>query len=261
MAGEFAGEILTASSPRPGIGRLLVDIFVRPTRALTAIRDDPGRCWLVPAIIAIVVVTASVLLQFPVAQRAAPQLTQQQLQNMTPEQQAQVQEFTRPGSPIMMIGLVVGLVTAILGLFIGWLVRAGVLHVVALALGGQNRFGQMFSVVAWTRFPELIREIVQTIAIVASGQLIMNQGLSGLVATGNPLKDSTNLVYVLLSGVDIWLVWDLVLLTIGVAAAARFARRKAAALVVGYWVVTTLLLALAGVFLAGLGASLAGGVR
>jgi hypothetical protein len=259
MEGEIEGEVLATASPQPGIGRLLVDIFIRPTRALTAIRDHPGRRWLVPAVIALVVVMASTLLVVPIAQRAAPQLTQQQIQNLTPEQQAQVQELTRPGSPLMMFSLAVGLVTAILGLFVGWLVHAGVLHVVALALGGQNRFSQMFSVVTWTGFPGLVRQTLQTATIVASGQIIVNHGLSGLVATGNLRQDSTNLVYALLSGIDIWLVWELLLLTIGVALAARFARRKAAALVVGYWAVSTLLLAVVQVSLAGLGMSLAGG--
>ncbi len=74
-----------------------------------------------------------------------------------------------------------------------------------------------------------------------SGRLITKPGLSYLVATGDQLKDSANLAFYFLSGVDIFLVWDLILVTIGVAAAARFSRRKAFGLAIGYWLLAVIL--------------------
>lgn len=231
----------TPPAHRPSIPHLLLDILVRPARALTAVADHPQRLWLVPLIIALVVVTASLLVSVPLAQQASAELLEEQLANMPPEARAQAEQFMAPGSPFATIAYVTGFLGGVLGLVVGWLFRAGVLHFAALALGGQNRFGQMFSVITWTRVPEIARTLVQTISMALSGQLITKPGLSYLVASGDQIRDSTNLTFYFLSGVDIFLVWDLILVTIGVAAAARFSRRKAFGLAVGYWVLAVLL--------------------
>lgn len=232
---------VSPGSERPRILRLLIDIFIRPARALTAVADHPQRLWLVPLVIATVIIIVSVVVTVPVELRASAELVEKQLANLPPESRAQAEQLMRPGGPFGAIAYAGGLLEGLLGLVVGWLFRAGVLHLTAVALGGQNRFGQMFSVLAWTRIPEIVRQIVQTVSIALSDQLITKPGLSYLVSSGDPIKDSTNLAFYFLSGLDIFLVWDLILVTLGVAAAARFSRRKAAGLTLGYWVLAVLL--------------------
>lgn len=69
------------------------------------------------------------------------------------------------------------------------------------------------NVVAWSSLPFFIRDIVQIIAILVTKQLITQPGLSGFMesgTTGLPAYLSS-----LLSFVDIYLIWQFILIGIG----------------------------------------------
>jgi len=103
----------------------------------------------------------------------------------------------------MMVGLATSLVGGLIGLAVSWLFRAGVLHFVALALGGQRRFAQMFSVTAWARMPYVLRGILQAIYVPVTGKLIV-PGLASLVAPADPLPARPSVTYALLSNIDLF---------------------------------------------------------
>ncbi len=116
-----------SSTPRPSILGLLLDILVRPARALSAVAEHPQRLWLVPLIIAVVVVVASVVVAVPLTRQLSAQLMEEQLANMPPEARAQAEQFMAPGSPFTTVAYLTGLLGGLLGLVVGWLFRAGVL--------------------------------------------------------------------------------------------------------------------------------------
>jgi hypothetical protein len=68
---------------------------------------------------------------------------------------------------------------------------------------------------------------VQAAVVAAQRSLIVNQGLSYLVSVGDPLKDARNVAYVLLSQVDLFSLWHLVLVYAASRALFRFGRNKA----------------------------------
>ena len=65
-------------------------------------------------------------------------------------------------------------------------------------------------------------------------------GLAALVALSNPVANRANPLYALLAPVDLFLVWNLFLATMGVAAVSGLSRSKSAALVVLSWAVITM---------------------
>ncbi len=70
---------------------------------------------------------------------------------------------------------------------------------------------------------------------------MINQGLSFLVATGDQTKDAANWLYVLLAQFDLFYLWHLVLVIVGLAAVGRFSKTKATIVGLIYLAVTTAL--------------------
>ncbi len=232
------GQAPEASEERWGILRLLWGIFRHPVATLTYVRDHPQRLWLVPLIILGVLLVINAIVSFPIGARIAQEAMQQQLAEMPPEARVQVEQFARQGSPFMTIGLAVGVVGGLIGLVISLLFRAGVLHFVSTVLGGQGRFAEMFSVAAWAAMPGAIRGVLQAVYVPLTGKLV-TPGLASLVAQPDTLPGQTpGVAFALLSRIDLWVFWELALLIIGVSLVARFSRRKAAGIVLGYWVLT-----------------------
>jgi hypothetical protein len=64
--------------------------------------------------------------------------------------------------------------------------------------------------------------------------MIHYPGLSFLVGTGDFLQDTQNPLYVLLSQLDLFWLWQVLLLVIGLAVAARLGKGKAVVLVLVY---------------------------
>ena len=140
-------------------------------------------------------------------------------------------------------------VGSVFGRVVGWLAWAGALYLAGLALGGRSSFGQMFRTVVWTWLPYVLRGLLQTVYILASGQLIAHPGLSGLVQEDRPLGEmivtppspGQTILASFLSQIDLFLVWNLILLLIGVMVVTRLPRRKATLLTLGVWVLLTAL--------------------
>jgi len=99
----------------------------------------------------------------------------------------------------------------------------------------------------WTWLPYVLRGLLQTVYILASGQTIANPGLSGLVLENRPIREMVvappspgqTLLAALLSRVDLFLIWNLILLVIGVTVVTRLPRRKAVLVTLGVWVLLT----------------------
>jgi hypothetical protein len=116
-------------------------------------------------------------------------------------------------------------------------------------LGGRSTFGQMFRMVLWTWLPQALRGLLQTVYILVSGELITNHGLSGLVQDSRSVAEviaapsSLNqmLLVGFLSKVDLFLVWHLVLLVIGMRVFTRLPRGKAILATLGVWILLTAL--------------------
>ena len=134
------------------------------------------------------------------------------------------------------------LVIAAAGILLGWLLRAALLHLSSMALGGRQSFGSVYRASAWASFPLLLRTAVQLLYVLAGGGMIAGEGLSGLLAAA-PAADGVaqaapSIPAILLSRVDLYTIWYVILLGVAVAAAGKLSRGKAAAVVVVYVVLS-----------------------
>jgi hypothetical protein len=242
---------------RRGIPRLLWGMIVRPRATLEYLNEHGGRTWLAPVLLAVLLAILPVVVAGPITARQAREAAiaiQEQMgeqweeAEMSAEQQDQMDQIMSiTASPLITVIFPAAL--GVVGLVIGWLVWGGVLHLAGVMLGGRSTFGQMFRAVTWTWLPYVLRGLLQTVFILVSGQLIANPGLSGLVQDTRPVSEmvfappspSQMILVAFLSRVDLFLVWNLVLLATGVMVTARLSRRKAVVVTLGVWLLLTAL--------------------
>ena len=231
--------------------RLLWGMIVRPRATLEHLREHGRRTWWLPALLAVLLIVLPVVVAAPLAARQAREaflaaqerMGERSGAEMSAQDQAQMEQaMSITASPL--ITTVFPAVGSVFGRVVGWLAWAGALYLAGLALGGRSSFGQMFRTVVWTWLPYVLRGLLQTVYILASGQLIAHPGLSGLVQEDRPLGEmivtppspGQTILASFLSQIDLFLVWNLILLLIGVMVVTRLPRRKATLLTLGVWV-------------------------
>ena len=236
---QFSDVPITEGHQETPPPNLLWDILAQPAHTLIYLRDHPQRTWLAPVILAILLVAAQALVTIPVANQVATERLEGQLAQISAEERAQIEERMGQGPNLpLLVGT--ALISGLMGLWVRWLFQAGAIHLFSLGLGGRNRFHQVFSMVVWTWMPLLMRSLLQILTIAFSGTLPTHRGLAAyLAALGQPLP--TGVHYALLSQVqlDLFALWNLTLLALGVLIVTELSRAKALLVTAGYWVLAT----------------------
>jgi hypothetical protein len=226
-------EAVSNGETRP-VWQLLFGIVDRPAATLSAVLAR-RKWWMAVLPLMIVFVGLAVLLaaRAPHLVELARQQMQRQLDSMSAEQAKQAGGAMDTFTSLPFI-LGAGLVTGLLALVIGVVAQAAVLYFGALITGGEVNFGQVFTMSAWTRLPSAVGDLVQAGFTLAAGRAIDYPGLSTLMATGDLMKDGRSPLYSLLSGIDLFWLWHLLLVAVGLSVVARFGRVKATALTLVY---------------------------
>jgi hypothetical protein len=224
-------------------------ILFRPRRGFQEMASESRATWQTPMLLlsltAILVVIVAGYLKTRAAMMGEIPLPPD-WQFWTPEMQnnyMQAQQATQ-GPVFMYIMPMVGSLTA---LWVGWLLLAALLHFGSTLLGGRGSMQSALNIVAWASLPFAIRDILRIAFMLATGHAITSPGLSGFASTAGFVSH-------LLTRLDIFLIWHVILLVIGFALTDGLPRSKA---VVGVVVVISLVL-LAQAGLGALGASFGG---
>ncbi len=232
---------------------LLVGIIDKPTVTFkTVLARRSWWRWALPLLVLMLTFGVVSVLSLPYTQELAREQAEQQLASM-PAEQADAARAAMERSRSYPILLASTLGFGILALLIGVVAQATFLYFSALMAGGDDmEFGSVFAVSAWTRLPMAIGLLVQAGFIVATRQMIRYPGLSFLVATGDLLKDARNPLIPLLGRIDLFWLWHLFLVVIGVSVAARFGRGKSLVLTIIYGVLVLAVAALPSLIFAGM---------
>jgi len=225
--------------------------LLRPRQTFVATTTEARSTWLTPMLLLSVTALLLVLVGGYFKTRAA-MLGEVALppnwQYMTPDMQnnyMQAQQLTQ-GKVFM---YVIPLLSAWSGLWVGWIVLAGLLHLGSTLLGGRGSMQSALNIVAWSSLPFAVRDVLRMIYILSASHTITSPGLSGF-ATNAFLSQ-------ILAHTDIFLFWNIALLIIGFSVADGLPRGKA---LIGVVIVVLLLLvaqAGVGTLVSGLGGAAA----
>jgi hypothetical protein len=201
-------------------------ILIHPKQTFQEIASLSGSIWFTPLLILSISALLVVLVAGPIKQQAA-QAGQFELppeyQYLSPEDQARIQEaLSATQGPVFIY--VFPALSAIVGVWMGWLVVGGLLHLTLTLLGGRGATSAAMNLVAWSAMPFVVRDLVHILYMLSNDRLISNPGLSGFVQV---TQSSVSLfLNKFLSHVDLYLIWHIVLLMIGVQVASGLIRKK-----------------------------------
>lgn len=214
----------------------LIAMVDRPAAAFGEVVRRP-RSWWLPAVILVLSFALLSWISAPYQIALANERTAEMIERLAANLSEEQARLARESSAAMTMSrylltvMGAGLVTAALG----WVLRGGFLHLSGLALGVKSAWPVTFAVGVWSMLPYTVRDLLQTVLVLTRQEIIAHPGLSFLVASGNWLTDSRSLLYNLLGQVDPFVLWHLVLLTIGLRVAGRLSLKQSGILSVVAW--------------------------
>ena len=220
----------------------LLEVLFRPGKIMRAVAAEERGLWLMPLLLLTVLTIAHALIAGPLRQQAALNAQSELPENfqyMSPEQQQEYMQAQQSKANATMTTLF-PTIGALVGLWMSWFVLGGVLHLALTLQGCRGTTTTAFNLTAWASVPFAIRLIVQIGAMLSTQKLITSPGVSGFIAS----DAAGALMYarVLLIMVDLYLIWQFILLVVGAASMPGLTTGKALG---GVLVTVALVLALA----------------
>lgn len=116
-------------------------------------------------------------------------------------------------------------------LLLDYLLRALIAFAMGLVIGGRISFRQAFRMGVWSTVPNALRNLVQSAAMLATGQ----QSISGLSAALTTAEArAMPILSDVLGHIDFYMLWSVILLGVGMVATARISRGKGLAMASAY---------------------------
>jgi hypothetical protein len=219
----------------------LLSVLLRPREAFSQITAQSESLWLLPLVVISLAALVNVYVVGHMRQTTAAVGEVQippELQYFTPEQQAQyVQAIQATNGPVFVY--VFPALKALVQIWFGWMIVSGFIHLILTMLGGRGEIGSVVNVVAWAGLPYALRELVRAGAQQVTGQLIQTTGIAGFAPA-----DGENLslfLFSLFAVIDLYVIWQTLLLVIGTRAASKLSLARTLA---GVLLVVLLALAL-----------------
>jgi len=199
--------------PRKFVPQWFLPILVKPRKTLEEIAEKEHAVWIAPLVFLMVSALILVLVSSPFIVQSSQNGSQPEMfEYYSPEQQQQYQDAVNMGaSPVVTV--VFPLAGKFLGIWIGWVLLGSILHLSLTMNGSRSSNRSALNVVAWSSVPFILRDLVQIIAILVTKQLILQPGLSGFIAEGETGFNS--FLAALLAFMDIYLIWQIVLIGLG----------------------------------------------
>ena len=204
-------------------GSMFVNIFLEPVRVFRRVKVKPS--WVIPFIISIIVISAGAMLTTPYQMDLQRQMIETNA-DMQPDEKEQALTGMEMAAPYAHW---IGLGSALLLTPIMFFIIVGVLMLMAnVIMGGEAPFKQLASVYAWSGIISVLGMIIKTALMLWQGTADVRLSLALLL----PSNDVSSPLYSILNGVtDIFFVWQIIVLILGLALIYKFSKGKAAAVV------------------------------
>lgn len=226
-------EAPPAPAPRTNPLQRLGGVIAAPDRTLREIAVRPD--WIVPLLLILIISIVSAIFVTPRVDWESTVREQMEDDGRSPEEIEQAieivgkfQKFTLP------------LTAAFVPIFL--IIIAACFLLGFKVMGGEGGFKQSWAVTLYSWIPQLIKGIIASVLIIRAGTVTAEEAGTLLKSNLGFLADMSDApaLFTLLSSIDVFNIWTVILLVIGLAYAHRVSRAKSAAIVVTLWVVSIL---------------------
>jgi Yip1-like protein len=206
-------------------------IFSSPSAVFQELSMRPT--WLAPLLLVTLIVAAMqvVILNTATGQNAMRQEFQEKIpQNAPPDMVERQLAMTKFAAPIGVL-FFVPLVT---------LFMAGVVYVIfGIVLGGDSTFRQTFSAYCHTGIIGILAVLVQTVMVFLKGSMKSSTALSAFL----PFLEEKSFAFKIFQMLDVFIIWQLAVISIGMGLLSRVGTRKAATVIFSVYVVVVIAIA------------------
>lgn len=210
----------------------ILGVILEPIKTFQEIAADPRG--LIPIIIVLAINLILAVWMLPQVKEATAEALKQ-APNMGPEQIKAALKWTGIST---MIGAVVAPILI-------WLVQAALLALFNQISLGEAKFKQLFVVAFYAWIPAFIGGVIKSIMVGVMG-LKKAMAISTSLALLLPRSTDSGFIYMLLSKIDIFNVWSLILLVLGGSLAMKKESKKVALYIFGIWLIYIIIVAFLG---------------
>ncbi|MGD8979060.1 MAG: YIP1 family protein [candidate division WOR-3 bacterium] len=207
----------------------IFNIYFAPSKVFNVLREKPQ--WITPFIIILVVVavTAAMTVNLTRETIIARQEEVFEERGLTEEQIEQARQFT--SGPAIMISSVLGAVIFTAILLLGFSL---VTNLFIPLFGGESGFKKVFSVICFSALVTVPAAILKLIMIAITKSPFVTTSLALVV----PSLAKTSFLYQLLAGFDFFVLWEMILVAMGISITNSVVRKNAYILVFMIWIVS-----------------------
>jgi hypothetical protein len=274
MTTESAVKQEAAKPVKKNVFALLLGVLFHPKATFGYLKNNHKKAWWLPAILILLLTTAPLWAAsrpLPAAQTmpsdkmgtftSADPLMLEGMPSQIDAPSSDALSSASGGLNFLKLG------GTVIGTFAAWLLWGGGLYLASVFLGRSSSFGQMFRLAVWTWLPYGLRGLVQIVYVLVTGEAIVNAGFSGFVidkgvtSVISPGPGQLALASIL-SRVDVFAIWHVLLVSVALMAFTSLARRKALTATLAIWFVFALVGIVPAIFggmVGGIGGSTGGG--
>lgn len=204
----------------------ILGIFTSPREAFESINQNPS--WLIPFLIGLMFFL--IFQYFTVDIQMADQIAKLEAKDLPAAQleaaRGQMQGFAK------YLGFILGPIV----ILVLWVIYAACFLLFGnLMIGGETSFKKIFSIVAWSSLVGIISAVLLTFLITSKGTTHgIGMDLS-LLLTTPAVGAEPGLLYLILSKIDFFIIWQVILWIIGLSVSYNTTTSKAAAPILTLW--------------------------
>jgi len=210
----------------------IINIFFSPAKVFQSLKEKPS--WALPLVIVLVFVALTAVVTVITTKDVAMAKQEEILKErgMSEEQIQQAKVFMTGPMPVIF-----GAIGAIIVTGVILLLFALLLNVLIPALGGVGSFARVFSVVSHSALVMVPGNIIRLLLIVVTKSLYATTSLAAF--TPNLARNS--IAFQLLASFDLFTIWEMILVAMGIRIANDMKKNNAYLLVFGIWVASVIL--------------------
>ena len=206
--------------------RWLPGMLLKPRKTIQAVLAEKKAVWLTPLLVLSALIILAVLIAAPI-QRQIVQSGSNIPENFqywtSDEQNAFLQAQASQTSPLFLY--VFPVLRRVSGYWLIWLLTSSLLHLAITLRGSRSSHIGASNLVAWSLTPFILRVLVEIFVVLFARRLVENPGLSSLLPS-----DAVGFKAYLrsvLSSVDLYYIWHIILLLLGVRTLSGLSKSKA----------------------------------